>query len=81
VPSEVTDDQKIMSLSLIIIYTNKKRSKTEMCFITPVVQAENIFCDALYSRTEGVRIGGKIINHVRYADDTAIIAENMEDSR
>jgi len=26
-----------------------------------------------------VKIGGKIVNNVRYADDTAINAENMED--
>jgi len=30
-------------------------------------------------RTEGVKIGGEIVNNVRYADDTAIIAKNMQD--
>jgi len=33
----------------------------------------------LNGRTEGVEISGEIVNNVRYADDTAIIAENMED--
>ena len=27
----------------------------------------------------GLKIGGKIINNLRYADDTALIAENQKD--
>ncbi|XP_076384113.1 uncharacterized protein LOC143261929 [Megalopta genalis] len=35
--------------------------------------------EALEDRQEGVRVGGGIINNIRYADDTAILTENLED--
>lgn len=43
------------------------------------IYSEEIFVDALEEQPIGMRIGGKIINNIRYADDTAFIAESMPD--
>lgn len=40
--------------------------------------SQNIFQEASYGRTEVVKIGWEVINNVRFANDTTIIAERME---
>ena len=37
---------------------------------------EDIFREAKHKK--GIRISGRIINNIRYSDDTALLADNME---
>lgn len=41
--------------------------------------SESILGTVLKNRSRGVKIGGQIINNRIYADDTVIMAENLED--
>lgn len=44
--------------------------------ISSVIQhSETIFQEALAERTEGIAVKGEIINNLRYADDTVVIAK------
>lgn len=43
------------------------------------IYSEEIFVEALEDQPVGVRIGGETINNIRYADDTALLAESMSD--
>jgi len=38
-----------------------------------------VFSEALENRDQEMRVGGEIVNNIRYADDTALLAESMED--
>jgi len=43
--------------------------------------SEPIFQEALEERNVGVKVNGVWVNKIRYADDTVLIADNMEDLR
>lgn len=40
-----------------------------------------IFKQDLWNRSERIRIGGEVINTIRFVDDTAIMVETLEDLR
>lgn len=40
--------------------------------------SESIFKEALDADSDGIVVNGQIINNIRYADDTVLIAENMD---
>jgi hypothetical protein len=72
-----------------IINTNNRESKPisiergvrQGCILSPTlfnVYSENLFREALKDQ-KGIIIGGEIINNIRYADDTVILAENIDD--
>jgi len=41
--------------------------------------SENIFQEALQERNMGVKVNGVLVNNIRYADDTVLIADKVED--
>ena len=43
------------------------------------VYSKSIFEEALLSENEGIIINGKVINNIRFADDTVIIASSAEE--
>ncbi|XP_071580242.1 uncharacterized protein [Temnothorax nylanderi] len=43
------------------------------------IYSEAIFKEALGGVTGGIRINGRTINNIKYADDTVVLAENMQD--
>lgn len=52
------------------------------CVLSPQLfnlYSQSVFQKAFYERPEGVNIGGTLINNLRFADDTAIMAERAED--
>lgn len=52
------------------------------CILSPLlfnVYTEMIFQKALDSQQKGIKINGFPINNIRYADDTAILANDLED--
>jgi len=40
--------------------------------------SENIFERALQDTSDGIKVNGHLVNNLRYADDTAIIADSPE---
>ena len=52
------------------------------CILSPLLfnlYSEHIFQEALDERSEGVIINGVVINNLRYADDTVLLATSFED--
>lgn len=52
------------------------------CVLSPLLfnlYSDIIFQNALEDAIEGIKINGEVINNLRYADDTAIIAESADD--
>ena len=61
---------------------NIKREVIQGCVMSPLlfnVYSESIFEEALLSENEGIIINGKVINNIRFADDTVIIASSAEE--
>jgi Reverse transcriptase (RNA-dependent DNA polymerase) len=51
------------------------------CILSPILfnaYSERLFAEALHNTTDGVSINGEIINNMRYADDTVLLADSAE---
>lgn len=62
-------------------YIDIQRGVRQGCLLSPLlfnVYAEYIIRSSLQNRSEGAKINGVIINNIRYADDTVVIAETEE---
>ena len=52
------------------------------CILSPLLfnlYSENIFAEALQNTSAGIKINGKTINNLRYADDTVVIASSLSE--
>lgn len=59
-----------------------KRGVRQGCILSPLLfnaYSEEILKKALEEETAGIKINGIPVNNIRYADDTIIIAENIDD--
>lgn len=59
-----------------------KKGVRQGCVMSPTlfnIYSEAIFDEVLYDATEGIMMNGELINNIRYADDTAIIASSLKD--
>lgn len=59
-----------------------KRGVRQGCILSPLLfnrYAEEIFKEALYEAAEGIKLNGELINNIRYADDTVILASDINE--
>lgn len=69
------DDKKTEEIEI-------KRGVRQGCILSPTLfnlYSEHIFQKALADESAGIKVNGIPINNIRYADDTAIITETLED--
>ena len=58
-----------------------KRGVRQGCILSPAlfnIYSEKIFQKALENIQEGIKVNGRIVNNIRYADDTVIIANSQQ---
>ena len=59
---------------------NRKRSTSRLYIVTLLIYAEYIMRNAGVEKTQtGIKIAGRNINNLRYADDTTLMAESEEE--
>lgn len=59
-----------------------RRGVRQGCILSPLLfnaYSEEIIQEALVNETVGIKVNGVLINNIRYADDTVIIADKLED--
>lgn len=59
-----------------------KRGVRQGCILSPLLfnaYSEQIILEALEGETAGIKVNGVLINNIRYADDTVIIADCLKD--
>jgi len=59
-----------------------RRGVRQGCILSPIffnLYSEEIMSEALEDTEEGIIINGKVINTLRYADDTVLIAGSIDD--
>ena len=58
-----------------------RRGVRQGCIVSPTLfnmYSEKIFQNALEVIHEGIKVNGRFVNNIRYADDTVIIANSQE---
>ena len=57
---------------------NTTRSKAGLCTVTRITLAIPTSCDGGFGSKEGINIVETIINNIKYADDTVLLADMEE---